>query len=97
MNWRQLLLRFRKLDVFHINLLHFPKDTRTLIPVADMRQYGAVALGIKSGTTINIGLVDPYRLDSRDAMLHMALREGKRVHFYQISESDFNAVLKEIY
>ena len=97
MNVRQLILRLRKLDTFHINTELFPKDTKALIPLALIKKFGVLPLGIKGENFLNIGLVDPYRLDARDAMTLLAKESGKSVHFYAISQNDFDAVLATVY
>lgn len=90
---RKLALHFRKLDRFQIDPRYFPKNTRTLIPTPIMLKYGAIALGTKDGSILNIGLIDPYRLDSRDALSQLARDNGKRAHFYEVSVSDFAKAL----
>lgn len=97
MNLRQWIIRFRKLDHFHINPDLFPQETKTVIPIADIKRFQALPLGTKAGAYLNIGLVDPYRLDARDALTLLARQTGKRVHFYEISEADYSTILKSIY
>ncbi len=94
---RELLLRLRKIDAFHIDTKYFPESTRRLIPTEMMLRFGALALGIKGGEYINIGLLDPRRLEARDAIGNLVRREGKRPHFYAIDPSGFVSVLNTHY
>ena len=94
---RQFWIRFRKLDLFHIDPNFFPENTRKLIPISQILKLGALPLGIKADKFLNIGLLNPYYLDARDLLNALAKEQGKIAHFYKIMPSDFVRVLTSHY
>lgn len=62
-----------------------------------MLKFGAIALGMKDGGILNVGLIDVLRLDARDALSLLALEHGKRPHFFEVSASDFLQTLRMHY
>lgn len=73
--------------------IEIPGKVLEFIPQDAAEHYRAVPLNISDGV-LEVGAVDPYDLDARDALNFISARMGLPYKLFQISEKDFNAVLK---
>jgi len=70
-----------------------PYDTLKYIPVESAEHYKIAPLGVSDGV-LEVGMIDPDNLSAIDALNFITRRTGVPFKIFQISEDDFQKVLK---
>jgi type IV pilus assembly protein PilB len=82
------------LPLFSLNNKKVPFDILKVVPEESARHYQFVPLG-QEGNVLHIGMVDPDRMEAKEALNFIATRLNQQYKVFLISHRDFNTVIAE--